>query len=169
MSVCPRRSTFGLCPGTFTLIRALVFIVLTGCAAGSGYDAIAVPDRRENLRGLEAVSIRYLNEHPEDFHAFSRILTAADEALQAHETFSRAAAMRWIRREIHREGYDDSMPVYRFLRTVYLEGWDRAYFTRVDDSDREYLFDLISAVMGGMHLCTTCSTAHPPGEGSNPE
>ena len=134
---------------------------LAGCAAGSGYDEITIPDRRMNLRGLEAVSIQYLNEHPKEFHAFSRILTAADDALGKHDTFSRGTVMRWIHRELTREGFDESMPVYRFLLTVYLEGWEGAYLTRVDESDREFLFDLISSVMGGMHLCTTCSTTQP--------
>ena len=136
-------------------------LALAGCAAGTGYDEITVSDRRMNLRGLEAVSIQYLNEHPKEFHAFSRILTAADDALGKHETFSRGTVMRWISRELTHEGFDESMPVYRFLKTVYLEGWEGAYLTRVDGSDREFLFDLISSVMGGMHLCTTCSTAQP--------
>ena len=136
-------------------------LALAGCAAGSGYDEITLSDRRMNLRGLEAVSIQYLNEHPKEFHAFSRILTAADDALGKHETFSRGTVMRWISQELTRAGYDETMPVYRFLITVYLEGWKGAYLTRVDGSDREFLFDLISSVMGGMHLCTTCSTAQP--------
>jgi hypothetical protein len=114
-----------------------------------------------NLKGLEAVSIQYLNAHPEEFYAFSRILTEADNALGTHGRITRGAVMRWIRNRIKQEAYDEEMPVYRLLKSVYLHGWEGAEFIFVDEDDREYLYDLIGAVMGGMHLCTTCSTAHP--------
>jgi hypothetical protein len=136
-----------------------MLFTVAGCAVGTEYAGISISDRRMNLRGLEAVSTQYLNHHPAEFHTFSRILSAADDALGSHEILTRGSVMRWIRHQVQRAGYDDLMAVYRFLKTVYLEGWEGAYFTRVDDSDREYLYDLISAVMGGMHLCTTCSTS----------
>jgi len=113
-----------------------------------------------NLSGLEAVSIHYLNEHPGDFYKFNRILTAADTSLGNHEFITRSGVMKWIEGKMVEEGYEEGMPVYLFLRTVYLEGWEDSFLNRVDLSEREYLYDLISAVMGGMHLCTTCSTDH---------
>jgi hypothetical protein len=142
------------------VVTACALLAMAGCATDSGYGDIPVADRRTNLRGLEAVSIDYLNAHPGEFHIFGRILTAADEALGAHETLSHGAVMRWIQKSMQREGYDESMPVYRFLKTVYLAGWEGARWTRVSESEREYLYDLISAVMGGMHLCENCSTDH---------
>lgn len=114
-----------------------------------------------NLKGLEAVSIQYLNDHPKEFYTFSRILTEADDALGKHERVTRGEVMRWIRDRMKQEGYNDEMPVYRLLKSVYLQGWEGSDLTFVEDDDREYLYDLISAVMGGMHLCETCSTAHP--------
>jgi hypothetical protein len=137
----------------------VVSVWLISCRPGLQYDQFPIPDRRLNLSGLTAVSTQYLNEHPDDFKKFYRILTAADDALGSHEYLTRAGVMCWIDRTVRKEGYADRMPVYFFLRTVYLAGWEDGFWPhRVDDSDREYLSDLISAVMGGMHLCTTCST-----------
>jgi hypothetical protein len=147
-------------PVCFVLAAAFIFL-LPGCRAGTGYAEIPIQDRRMNLKGLEAVSIQYLNAHPEEFYAFSRILTEADNALGTHGRITRGAVMRWIRNRIKQEAYDEEMPVYRLLKSVYLHGWEGAEFIFVDEDDREYLYDLIGAVMGGMHLCTTCSTAHP--------
>ena len=147
-------------PGFFILAAAFI-ILLPGCRSGTGYADIPVPDRRMNLKGLEAVSIQHLNSHPDEFYAFSRILTDADEALGKQGRITRGAVMRWIRNRIRQEAYDETMPVYRLLKSVYLQGWEGSNLTVVDEDDREYLYDLISAVMGGMHLCTTCSTAHP--------
>jgi hypothetical protein len=146
-----------------TVTRAwLLFFVgsllLVSCRPDLEYDRIPVPDRRMNLSGLTAVSTRYLNEHPGDYKKFYRMLTAADDALGTHEFITHAGVMRWIQRIAAQEGYDDRMPVYLFLRTVYLDGWEDSWLNRVDASEREYLYDLLSAVMGGMHLCTTCST-----------
>ncbi|HEY5647911.1 MAG TPA: hypothetical protein VIU33_00315 [Nitrospiria bacterium] len=151
------------CRAFLLIVTTGILFALAGCRAGSGYADIPVSERRMNLRGLEAVSIQYLNVHPEDFYVFSGILTAADEALGKREWITRHGVMRWIREEADGAGYDDTMPVYRFLRTVYLEGWEGARLTRVDEGDREFLYDLISAVMAGMHLCTTCSTSHDMG------
>ncbi len=139
---------------------SLCFIFLVSCQSSLDYNRIPVSDRRMNLSGLTAVSTRYLNEHPGDFYKFHRILTAADDAMGAHDRMTRAGVMRWIRRITGQEGYDDQMPVTLFLRTVYLSGWEGSFLNTIDLSEREYLYDLISAVMGGMHLCTTCSTSH---------
>lgn len=140
---------------------------LVSCAADVDYTRIPIPDRRLNLSGLTALSTQYLNEHPEEFYTFHRILTAADDALSRDAVRTHAGVMRWLDRAIRAEGYDDRMPVHLFVRTVYLNGWERSWFERVDASDREYLYDLVSAVMGGMHLCTTCSTARDPAGGSS--
>jgi len=145
--------------GDLVTVAVLLALLLVSCAADLDYTRIPVPDRRLNLSGLTAISTHYLNEHPGDFYKFHRILTAADDALGRDAVRTRAGVMRWLDRAVRTEGYDDRMPVYLFLRTVYLNGWERSWFGRIDVSDREYLYDLVSAVMGGMHLCTTCSTA----------
>ena len=143
-------------------LLSLCLLFLISCRSSLDYNRIPIPDRRMNLSGLTAVATRYLNEHPDDFYKFHRILTDADDAMGAHEFMTRAGAMRWVHRKLMEEGYDDQMPVYLFLRTVYLEGWEGSYLNTIDLSEREYLYDLISAVMGGMHLCTTCSTSPEP-------
>jgi hypothetical protein len=151
LAVMRRRHARRLCLlGGLTLLAA--------CSHDLGYDRIPVAERRLNLSGLTAVSTQYLNEHPGDFKKFNTILSDADDALNAHDFITRAGVMCWIDRTARQEGYDDQMPVYLFVRTVYLEGWGESWLNRVDASDREYLYDLLSAVMGGMHLCTTCST-----------
>ncbi|MFZ5875889.1 MAG: hypothetical protein ACOYXU_05710 [Nitrospirota bacterium] len=134
-------------------------LVLASCATAVDYTRIPIADRRLNLSGLAATSTQYLNEHPEDFYKFHRILTAADDALSRDAVRTRAGVVRWLDRAVRTEGYDDRMPVYLFVRTAYLNGWERSWFGWVGESDREYLYDLVSAVMAGMHLCTTCSTA----------
>ena len=148
----------------YFVITVGILIILSGCVAGTGYSDISVSDRRLNLSGLEAVSIQYLNSHPEEFHAFSSILTAADDALEENESITRGKVMLWIGKQIEQAHYEPTMPVYHFLKTVYLESWEGAHFTMVDESDRELLYDLISAVMGGMNLCSTCSTSKTMGK-----
>lgn len=143
-------------PARFLVFGCLLF--LSCRSATIPYETIPVPDRRMNMSGLVAVATDYLNTHPGDFHKFHRILVAADDALQRHERLTRAGVMRWIRRALEAEGYAEEMPVYLFVQTVYLEGWERERWNFVDQSEREYLYDLISAAMGGMHLCETCST-----------
>ncbi len=107
-----------------TLVWGLgIAFILSSCAADMSYLEIPIPDRRMNLRGLEAVSTHYLNEHPQDFFKFSRILSSADEVLQAHQTLTHGHVIAWIRHTLKREGYDERMPVYVFLRTVYLKDW----------------------------------------------
>ena len=140
----------------------LYLIFLISCQSSLDYNRIPISDRRMNLSGLTAVSTQYLNEHPADFYKFHRLLTAADDALGKHESMTRAVVMRWLHRAMAQEGYDERMPVYLFLRTVYLAGWEGSYMNTIDLSEREYLYDLISAVMGGMHLCITCSTSPEP-------
>ncbi|MEW6325203.1 MAG: hypothetical protein AB1515_07425 [Nitrospirota bacterium] len=132
------------------------------------YHHISLLDRRMNMAGLVQISTRYLNEHPGEFWTFHRLLTEADDALGEREFLTRGGVMRWLRRAMAGAGYEEQMPVYRFLRAVYLEGWEGAYLNRVDLDEREYLYDLISAVMGGMHLCTTCST-EPESESNQPK
>jgi len=72
--------------------------------------------------------------------------------------FLAGQVIAWIRDALRREGYDETMPVYLFLQSVYLKGWEGSYLNWVDEGEREYLYDLIVAVMGGMHRCSTCST-----------
>ena len=146
----------------YSYLLSVFLFLLMSCQSSIQYDRIPIPDRRMNLSGLVAVSTHYLNKHPDDFYRFNRILVAADESLGNRDFITRAGVMKWIHRMIIKEGYDENMPVYFFLQTVYLEGWEGSYLNRVDLSEREYLYDLISAVMGGMHLCTTCSTRHEP-------
>lgn len=141
----------------YFILIPLFFLV--SCTSTMEYIQIPISDRRMNMTGLVDISTNYLNEHPGYFHKFNRILTAADDALQIHEFITRGQVMKWIHCIMKEEGFEKNMPVYLFVRTVYLEGWDGAYLDRVDLSEREYLYDLISAVMGGMHLCTTCSTS----------
>jgi hypothetical protein len=138
----------------------LFLLVQISCRSGPVYHEIPIPDRKLNLLGLEMIATHYLNEHPDDFHKFSRILTSADNALQSHTTLTRGAAMRWLKRAMKHEGFDEKMPVYLFLRSVYLKGWESSYLRWVDEGEREYLYDLMGAAMGGMHRCSTCTTGH---------
>lgn len=151
-------------PSRFTVLWFLgfpllfFFIFLLSYSAESHYDQIPVPERKLNLKGLEMVTTQYLNEHPEAFNRFIRILTNADDALQAHETLSRGAVVNWLDRSMRQEGFDAQMPVRLFLHNVYLKEWDGAYLRRVDPGEREYLYDLIGATIGGMYRCT-CAPA----------
>ena len=144
------------------LLGFIVLFALTACRSGTRYEQIPIPDRRMNLLGLETVATKYLNEHPQDFLKFARILTDASNVLGQHKTVTHGQVMAWIQRSLEREGYDEAMPVYFFLRKVYLNGWEGSYLSWVGDEEREYLYDLISAVMGGMHRCSTCSTGPMP-------
>lgn len=100
------------------------------------------------------VTTQYLDEHPEAFYRFIRILTNADNALQEHPSLTRGAVMKWLDQSMGREGFDSEMPVRLFLRNVYLKEWEGAYFRRIDPGEREYLYDLIGATIGGMYRCT---------------
>ena len=120
----------------------------------SHYEQIPIPERKLNLKGLEMVTTQYLDEHPDAFYRFIRILTNADDALQEHESLTRGAVMEWLDRSMRQEGFDPQMPVHRFLRNVYLQEWEGAYLRRVDAGEREYLYDLIGATIGGMYRCT---------------
>lgn len=136
----------------------IITLLITSCRSGPAYNEIPVPDRKLNLLGLERIATEYLDNHPRDFYKFHRILTAADNALQKHQSPSRGAVMNWIKQALKREGLDERMPVYLFLRAVYLKDWEGSYFHWVDEREREYLYDLMGAAMGGMHRCSTCST-----------
>lgn len=139
----------------------LVMAALFSCRSGPPYDTIPIPDRKTNLLGLEMIATQHLDAHPDDFMRFSRILTAADDALQQRETLTRGAVMAWIGRALKKEGMEEDITPLLFFRSVYLKGWEGAYFTAIDAGEREYLYDLMGAVMGGMHRCA-CPMTHPP-------
>jgi hypothetical protein len=147
-------------PSRFAVLWLLVFpfffffIFLLSNHPESHYDQIPVPERKLNLKGLEMVTTEYLNEHPEDFSRFIRILTEADNALQENESLTRGAVMKWLDRSMRQEGFDSKMPVRLFLQNVYLKEWEGAYLRRIDSGEREYLYDLIGATIGGMYRCT---------------
>lgn len=62
--------------------------------------------------------------------------------------------MFWLKNAMKQEGFDAEMPVYYYLQNVYLQKWEGAYLHQVDDGEREYLYDLMGAIMGGMYRCT---------------
>jgi hypothetical protein len=138
-------------PVTFVaLILALVF--LSGCAEKVKYLDLSPEDRRTGLEGLSTLFARYLEKHPESWKNFARILTEADDALNAHTILTKAEVMRWIDTHVKKEGFKEKeLPGLALIRLVYLRGWEHAYFSFVDDQEREMLSDLIGAVMGGMH------------------
>jgi len=125
----------------------------------SKYAAIPVTERRSNLRGLERVTTAYLNAHPEAFSKLIRIVSRADDALQEEEFPIQGAVIEWLDRSMAEEGFAPDMPVYFLLRQVYMQGWAGAYFTQIDSGEREYLFDLMGATIGGLYRCI-CA---PPG------
>jgi hypothetical protein len=132
-----------------------------GCAHQISYLEIPISDRHANMLGVEALFLKYLDQHPQDGSKLIRILTSADDALQAHRIFTRARVMRWINRQAQKEGFDEKeMLGLFFIRSVYLQGWDRGYLNFVDDEERELLHDLISGVMGALHKCQTCILSH---------
>lgn len=100
------------------------------------------------------VATEYLNAHPEDFNKLIRIVSNADDALQEDEAPVKGAVLKWLERSMDEEGFAPDMPVYFFLRNVYLKDWEGAYFTQVDPGEREYLFDLMGATIGGLYRCT---------------
>ncbi|MFY9268208.1 MAG: hypothetical protein WAO55_00495 [Candidatus Manganitrophaceae bacterium] len=147
-------------PSRFAVLWLLVFpflfffIFIVSNHPESQYDQIPVPERKLNLKGLEMVTTQYLDEHPEAFYRFIRILTNADNALQENQSLTRGAVMKWLDQSMGQEGFDSEMPVRLFLRNVYLKEWEGAYFRRIDSGEREYLYDLIGATIGGMYRCT---------------
>jgi hypothetical protein len=113
------------------------------------------------MLGLETLFLHHIEKHPEDWSKFIRVLTTADDALHSHRLLTRAGVMRWINRQIKKEGFDErEMPGLFFLRSVYLQGWDWGYLNLVDENDRELLSDIISGVMGALHKCQTCTIRH---------
>ena len=134
------------------VILAFLLIFLPGCAEKTKYLDIPPMDRRTSLEGLSTLFARHLEKHPEAWKNFARILTEADDALQKHPTLTKAGVMRWIEEHVRKEGFkEEKLPGLVLIRLVYLKGWEHAYFSLVDDQERELLFDLIGAVMGGMH------------------
>ncbi len=144
-------------------LTALIAALLgTSCAQPLSYVETAVPDRRANMLGVESLFLQRLEQHPEEFPVFLRIVTDADDALHAHGFLTRAMVAQWIARRAKQEGFDErTLPGLFFLRAVYLAGWHHGYLHRLSDDDRELLSDLISGVMGALHKCRTCTTAHP--------
>lgn len=139
-----------------------LLVALSGCNKPLRYVETAVADRRANVLGLETLFLRYLDDHPEQFPIFVRILTDADNALQSHRFLTRASVSRWIDRRAAHEGLDGQrVPGVFFLKRVYLAGWNRGYLHVLDEDDRELLADLITGVMGALHKCQTCTTAGP--------
>ncbi len=143
----------------FTLLAGLWGV---GCAHKISYLEIPISDRHANMLGVEALFLKYLDQHPQDGSKLIRILALADDTLQAHRILTRAGVMRWINRQVKKEGFDErEMLGLFFIRSVYLQGWNRGYLNFVGDEDRELLQDLISGVMGALHKCQTCTTSHP--------
>lgn len=136
------------------ILLLLIALTLAARQPDSAYQKLPVSDRRLNLTGLEMVTTQYLDQHPENYQKLIRVVTAADDALQGHTTFTRGAVMRWIKRSLRREQVDETNPVYLFLKNVYLHDWEGAYLSQVSAGDREYLFDLMGATIGGLYRCT---------------
>ena len=153
------------------LITALTSALggLTACTERLAYVETAVADRRANVLGIEALFLRHLDEHPEHFPIFIRILTDADNALHAHRVLTRAAVVRWIDRQAATVGLTErNLPGLFFLKRVYLAGWSRGHLNFLDEDDREFLSDLVTGVMGALHKCRTCSTAGAAEMGAAP-
>ena len=147
---CLTRKRFGM----VLLLSVLGLLVLISRHSESAYTQIPVPERKMNLTGLQMITTQYLDEHPDDFQKFIRILTEADDALQENRTFTRGTVMRWLKRAMRREQIDEAAPVYFFLKNVYLQDWEGSYLSRVNEGEREYIYDLIGATIGGMYHCT---------------
>lgn len=157
-------------PSRFTTIWAWIFPALSLLlflfpllfinTKVSHYAEKPVLDRRLNLKGLELITTNYLNEHPEAFDKLIRIVTSADEALQVQEFPPHGVVMKWLKHAMYQEGFDDEMPIYYFLRTVYLNEWEGAYFHQVDQGEREYLYDLLGAMIGGLYRCVCAPPEH---------
>jgi hypothetical protein len=146
--------TRGKAIGAGGVLLLLGVLALVSSRSEPAYNEIPIPARKMNLTGLEMVTTHYLDEHPGDFQKLIRILTDADDALQESPTFTRGTVMRWIKRAMKREQVDETMPVYLFLKNVYLHDWEGSYLRRVSEGEREYLYDLIGATIGGMYRCT---------------
>lgn len=143
-----------------TAVLIAILVAASACGDSLPYVETAVADRRANVLGIEALFLRHLDAHPEQFPVFIRIVTDADNALQSHRVLTRAAVVRWIDRRAAKEGFDERrLPGLFFLKHVYLAGWNHGYLNFVDENDRELLSDLITGVMGALHKCRTCSTA----------
>jgi hypothetical protein len=140
--------------GLVLLLSLLGLLFIISSHSESAYTKIPIPERKMNLTGLQMITTQYLDEHPGDFQKFIRILTEADDALQENSTFTRGNVMRWLRRAMKREQIDEKAPVYLFLKNVYLQDWEGSYLSQVDDEEREYIYDLIGATIGGMYHCT---------------
>lgn len=148
-----RANFFWVCIFPILMVLLLLFPLLLINNSESHYNERPFSERRMNLKGLELITTKYLNEHPEAFHKLIRLVTDADDAIQNNEFPVHAAVMKWLKQAMNKEGFDEEMPVYYFLRTVYLKGWESGYFQQVDDGEREYLYDLMGAMIGAMYRC----------------
>lgn len=145
----------------FPLLFGFLFLfpLLLIDSTESHYNEKPLEDRRLNLKGLELITTHYLNENPEAFDKLIRIVTDADEALQIEESPSHAAVMAWLEKNMLDEGFNEEMPVYYYLKNVYLTKWEGAYFRQLNSGEREYLYDLLGAMIGGLYRCT-CAPTH---------
>lgn len=148
---------YWICPILFGFL--FIFPLLLIDSTESHYNEKPLEDRRLNLKGLELITTRYLDENPEAFDKLIRIVTDADEALQKEETPSHAAVMAWLDKSMRGEGFNEEMPVYYYLKNVYLKEWEGAYFRPLNSGEREYLYDLLGAMIGGLYRCT-CAPSH---------
>ena len=142
-------------------MTGLVLSVL-GCARTIPYTDLSVNDRRTNLSGLAVLFGDYLQAHPDVYQKFSRILKAADAILENRPWLSKRAVMRWLDARLRVEGLrPEEIAGVVAIRAVYLKGWDGAAMSPVSADDRELLYDLMAAVMGGMHRCPACDQTEP--------
>ena len=143
---------------------ALVLIAIGwGCYPTVRYSDVPINDRRTNLAGLATLFGDYLQAHPDAYSKFSRILKAADAILENRPRITKGAVMRWLDERLRQEGLrPEEIAGITAIRAVYLKGWDGAMFSTVSEDDRELLYDLMAAVMGGMHRCPACPQMGPP-------
>ena len=145
---------------------SLVLVVIGiswGCYPTVRYSDLPINDRRTNLAGVVTLFGDYLQVHPDAYPKFSRILKAADAILENRPRITKGAVMRWLDEHLRQEGLrPEEIAGVAAIRAVYLKGWDGAVFSTVSEDDRELLYDLMAAVMGGMHRCPACvQTEHP--------
>lgn len=150
-------------PRSLACLLGLV-LLLWGCARTIPYNDVPIADRRTTLQGLAVLFGDYLQAHPDTYPKFIRILKAADEILERRPRLTRGQVMRWMDQRLQQEGLrPEGIPGVVTIRAVYLRGWDGAVLSPVSADDRELLYDLMAAVMGGMHRCPACDQTggHP--------
>ncbi len=128
------------------------------------YNDVPINNRRTVLQGLAVLFGDYLEAHPDAYPKFSRILKAADAILERRPSLTKGRVMRWMDARLRQEGLrPEEIPGVMTMRAMYLRGWDGAVLSPVSEDDRELLYDLMAAVMGGMHRCPACDQTggHP--------